>query len=102
MDICFSLGHRVYFLYVDQHSIIRESIIRFYSIHILSINENLFLKLINRAATVHIPKPPPQTTAKAIQRKRDIKKKREAEVNIYHFDINNRKEFLIFVYTIFT
>ncbi|XP_063404210.1 sperm flagellar protein 2-like isoform X1 [Mytilus trossulus] len=35
-----------------------------------------------QAATVHIPKPPPQTTAKAIQRKRDIKKKREAEETV--------------------
>jgi hypothetical protein len=35
-----------------------------------------------RAATVHIPKPPPETTAKAIQKRRDLRKKRVAEVNI--------------------
>ena len=39
-----------------------------------------------RAATVHIPKPPPETTAKAIQKRRELRKKREAEVSrvIFH------------------
>lgn len=32
-----------------------------------------------QAATVHIPKPPPEKTAKAIQKRRELRKKREAE-----------------------
>lgn len=35
-----------------------------------------------QAATVHIPKPPPEKTAKAIQKRRELRKKREAEETI--------------------
>ncbi|XP_069125844.1 sperm flagellar protein 2-like isoform X2 [Argopecten irradians] len=42
-----------------------------------------------QAATVHIPKPPPGKTAKAIQKKRDLKKQREAhetQQSIFNFE----------------
>lgn len=37
---------------------------------------------IYRAATVNIPKPPPEQTAKAIQRRRELRRRREATVSI--------------------
>lgn len=39
-----------------------------------------FFLFTYRAATVHIPKPPPEKTAKAIQKRRELRKMREAEV----------------------
>ena len=52
---------------------------------------------IYRAATVNIPKPPPEQTAKAIQRRRELRRRREATVSISIFCeiIGNRKKIII-------
>lgn len=47
-----------------------------------------------RAATVHIPKPPPSKTIQAIKQRREVKRKREAEstrVSIKNFEDNLKK-----------
>lgn len=42
---------------------------------------NYFLMITHRAATVNIPKPPPEQTAKAIQRRRELRRRKEAGVS---------------------
>lgn len=37
--------------------------------------------ITHRAATVNIPKPPPEQTAKAIQRRRELRRRKEAGVS---------------------
>ena len=52
----------------------------FYPLCLFSKNKYNCLMLVFRAATVHIPKPPPNKTAKAIQARRDHRRQVEAEV----------------------